>query len=217
MPRSSRVWRMWTTCGRRVTSRSSSRMPSQTVLSRSQTTHLIDCFSFFFAAWTAAAWDSEGSPVLRSIISKLLQLEERNRDLLDLRAPLDDLQYAGVAQVALDRILLAAAVGAVDLHGVEGGAGGHGRGEVLGHPDLAGGSRIARVAQPAGAQAQEAGGAHLDDHVGEHTADELVVGDRHAELPAPRGVGARGVEAGLGEPHRSPGDAVAAVIEGGGH
>src|SRR4029079_17519443 len=107
IPRSSRVFRMWTTCGRRVTSRSSSRMPSQTVLSRSQTTHLIDCFSFFFAACTAAAW----LPASTSIISKLLQLEERNRDLLDLRAPLDDLQHAGVAQVALDRIVLAAAVG----------------------------------------------------------------------------------------------------------
>src|ERR1700710_1689674 len=121
MPRSSRVFRMWTTCGRSVTSESSSRMPSQTVLSRSQTTHLIDCFSFFLAAWTASAWVS-------AIILKLLQLEERDGDLLDLRAPLDDLEDAGVAQVALHRIVLAAAVRAVDLYGVVGGAGGHGRG-----------------------------------------------------------------------------------------
>src|ERR1700710_470516 len=120
MPRSSRVFRMWTTCGRSVTEESSSRMPSQTVLSRSQTTHLIDCFSFFLAAWTASAWVSATTP--ESVdISKLLQLEERDGDLLDLRAPLDDFEDAGVAQVALDGIVLAAAVRAVNLHGVGGG------------------------------------------------------------------------------------------------
>src|ERR1700710_587424 len=192
MPRSSRVFRMWTTCGRSVTSESSSRMPSQTVLSRSQTTHLIDCFSFFFAAWTASAWVSATPATSESVdISELLQLEVRDGDLLDLRAPLDDFEDAGVAQVALDGIVLAAAVGAMDLHGVIGGAGGHGRGVVLGDHDLAGGAGVPLVAQPAGAP--------LGDHVGEHAADELVVGDRHAELHAPGGIGAAGVQAGLAD------------------
>src|SRR5436305_3671867 len=216
MPRSSRVLRMWTTCGRSVTEESSSRMPSQTVLSRSQTTHLIDCFSFFLAAWTASAWVSATPATSESVdISELLQLEERDGDLLDLRAPFDDLEDAGVAQVALDGIVLAAAVGAVDLHGVGGGAGGHGRGVVLCDHDLAGGAGVPLVAQPAGAQAEEPGGAHLGDHIGEHAADELVVGDRHAELHAPGGVGAAGVEAGLADADAPPGDAVAAMFQGG--
>src|SRR6185295_8753949 len=137
--------------------------------SRSQTTHLIDCFSFFFAAWTAAAWLSV------SITSKLLQLEEGDGDLLDLGAPLDALHDAGVPQVAADGIILAAAVGAVDLDGVVGRPGGHGGGEVLGQHDLAGSSRIAGVAQPPGAQAEEAGGTDVGDHLGEQPPDELVV------------------------------------------
>src|SRR5215218_11106941 len=127
MPRWSKVSRMWTTWGRSLTSRSSSRMPSQTVSSRSQTTHLMDCFSLRFAAWTAAAWD---------IISELLKLEQRDGDLLDLRAALDDLGHLGVAQVAGHGIVLGEAVGAVDLHGVVGRPGGRPGGEVLGRHRL---------------------------------------------------------------------------------
>src|SRR5215217_6110078 len=140
MPRPSRVSRMRTTWGRSFTSRSSSRMPSQTVSSRSQTTHLMDCFSFFFAASTAAAWD---------VTSKLLKLKEREGDLLDLRAPLDDLGHLGVAQVAGHWIVLGEAVGAVDLHGVVGRPGGRTGGEVLGRHRLHERPGVARVAQPA--------------------------------------------------------------------
>src|SRR5215213_9406807 len=110
---------MWTTWGRSVTSASSRRMPSQTVLSRSHTTHLMDCFSFFLAACTAAAWPWASVSSMTGLL-KLLKVEEGDRDLLDLRAPLDDLHHLRVAQVPEDGVLLAHPVGAVDLHGVVG-------------------------------------------------------------------------------------------------
>src|SRR6185295_13268976 len=210
IPRSSSVSSRWTTWGRSFTSRSSRRMPSQTVSSRSQTTHLMDCFSFFFAACTAAAWVVAGSEIMAS---ELLKLEQRNGDLLDLRATLDDLHDLGVAQVAAHGIVLAAAVGAVDLHRVVGGADGQPRGEVLGGHGLHEGPRIAGFAQPAGTQAEQAGGAHVDDHVRQQAADELVVGERRAALPALLGVRAAGVETRLGDAHRAPGDAVAPLLQ----
>src|SRR5712692_10031437 len=64
-----------------------------------------------------------------------LQLPERtagDRDLLDLGAAFDDLGDLGVAQVALDRVVLGEAVGAVQLDGIVGGAGGGAGGEILG-------------------------------------------------------------------------------------
>src|SRR5688572_28714531 len=115
MPRWSRVLRIWTTCGRRVTSVSSSRMPSQTVLSRSQTTHLMDCFSFFFSAIRVAALVSTSSMAFSWTMLELLEVEAGDGDLLDLRAPLDDLHHPGVAQVAPYGVVGAEAVGTMDL------------------------------------------------------------------------------------------------------
>src|SRR3954471_6509293 len=225
MPRSSRVLRMWTTCGRRVTSRSSSRMPSQTVLSRSQTTHLIDCFSFFLAAWTAAAWDSEAvrsimtvfsGKAVRRLGSKLGELEAGHHHLLDLRASFDDLHDLGITEVAFHGKGVAAAVGAVDLHRVGRHFGGHGRGVVFGGHGLGERQGIAGLAHPAGAVAEEAGGAHLHDHVGEQGADELVIENRLVELRALATVGQGGVEGGLRDPHGAAGHAVAPLLQGGG-
>src|SRR6185312_3827572 len=60
------------------------------------------------------------------------------------------------------------------------------------------------------------GGADVDDHVRQQAADELMVGERHPELPALRGVAAAGFEARLADAHGPPGNAVAPMLQGGG-
>src|SRR5262249_20676118 len=70
-----------------------------------------------------------------------------------------------------------------------------------------------RLAQVAGAAAEEAAGADAGHHVGDHGGDELVLADGGAELPALPGVARAGVEAGLGDADRAPGDAVAPLLE----
>src|SRR5262245_42513807 len=106
-------------------------MPSHTVLSRSHTTHLMDCFSFFFAAITAAGSDARFESIM-ACSSKLPELEARDRELLNLGAPFDDLHHLGVAEVARHREVFVAAVAAVDLDRVGGCFRGGGGGEVLG-------------------------------------------------------------------------------------
>src|ERR1700743_3443256 len=88
-------------------------------------------------------------------------------DLLDLGAAFDDLGDLGVAPVALDGMVLGEAVGAVQLDGVVGGADGGAGGEVLGDQGFGGGVVGADEAAVAGLVAEEAGGAGVDDHLGE--------------------------------------------------
>ena len=54
---------------------------------------------------------------------------------------------------------------------------------------------------------------YLGLHVGELLLDELVGGERPAELLAVEDVAARPLPAVLRRPHRSPGDAVAGAVE----
>ncbi len=104
----------------------------------------------------------------------------------------------------------------MELHRVARHPGRRGRGEVLGRQGLGGGPWVADLPEVAGRQAEEAGGADADDHVGEAGPDELVVADRHAELLPALGVPEAGVEAGLGDPHGAPRHAVPAEVEAGG-
>src|SRR4028119_2040713 len=83
MPRSSSVFRISTTCGRSTTSRSSSRMPSQTVLSRSHTTHLIDCLSFFFFWISACAGGGARRPALFGLHAGPVGVGDVPHDALD--------------------------------------------------------------------------------------------------------------------------------------
>src|SRR5262249_34942395 len=107
-----------------------------------------------------------------------------NRNLLNLGAPFDDLHDFGVTEVALERVVGAAAVRAVDLHGVGGGADRGRRREVLRDRSGAEAAGILRVAEAAGLEAQEARGVELGDHVRHHLAHELVLLEEDAELLA---------------------------------
>src|SRR6202521_3006840 len=62
-----------------------------------------------------------------ALASELLGRIAGDGDLLDLRAALDDLGDLGIAQVTLDRVVLRQAVGAMQLDGVVGRAGGGAR------------------------------------------------------------------------------------------
>src|ERR1700722_17113145 len=130
------------------TSPPSSRMPSQTVLSRSHTTHLTWPFlSPAGRAWPMAtltvcvlisiplwSWPALAEP-LASVI--------RDKQFENLRAALDDLHHLGVPEVARHVGSRRAPRRSLYLHGVGRSPHGGGRGEVLG---VAGGRESRRVA-----------------------------------------------------------------------
>ena len=132
--------------------------------------------------------------------------------LVDLGGALVQRGDPGVAEVALDRVVVDVAGSAVHLDGCVGALdGGLGR-VVLRDRGL---DRVADAAvlELAGAVDQQPGGVPLDDHVGDQLLDELEARDRDAELPALLRVVDRGVDAAVADPDAAGGDAVAAVVE----
>src|SRR5579862_6410973 len=75
------------------------------------------------------------------------------------------------------------------------------------------GRRLALVLEPAEAERRRQAERDLGLHVGELLLDQLVGGERPAELLAVERVLARALPAELGGAHRAPGDAVARVVE----
>src|SRR5678815_2671751 len=105
MPRWSNALMISSTSSRRRTSSPSSNVPSQSVLSRSHTTHLMTCLS-------------------TAILPLVTMFGDKN--LLHLSAAFDDLHNLGVTQITLDRRLAAASTRSVDLYGIVRHLRGHG-------------------------------------------------------------------------------------------
>ena len=132
--------------------------------------------------------------------------------LLDLRGALVEGGDAGVAQVALDRVVVDVAGAAVDLDRQV-----RALDRRLGRVELGDRGlhrvRLAFVLEHAGAVDQHPAGVALEDHVGDHLLDQLEAGERDAELLALLRVLDRGVDAAVADPDAAGGDAVAAVVE----
>src|SRR5215212_10173234 len=129
---------------------------------------------------TRATWNSSTETSTRPANSGLLQGEHRvdpgrgaaDDQLLDLRGALVEGGDAGVAQVALDRVVVDVAGAAVDLdRQVRAFDRGLGRVE-LRHRGL-GRVRLLFVLQEAGAEDQHPAGVALEDHLGDHLLDQL--------------------------------------------
>src|SRR5436305_14645532 len=134
--------------------------------------------------------------------------------LLDLAGALVDLGDAGVAEVALDVVLLGVAVAAVDLQRLVGDPLGHLGGEQLGLGGFEGVALLVLLG-PRRLPGEQAGGVELGRHVREVELDRLEVGEMGAELLALLRVGQRLLEGPLGDADRLGGDADAAAVEGG--
>src|SRR5580693_356939 len=137
MPRSYRVLMRSAAAGRTWTSPPSSRIPSQTVLSKSHTTHLT--WPFFGPAGLAWPTATLSVCVLISIpfwswpaLAEPLASVVRDELFKNLRAALDDLHHLGVPEVARHVGSRRASPCSLYLHGVGRGPHGGGRREVLG-------------------------------------------------------------------------------------
>ena len=134
-------------------------------------------------------------------------------EALDVAGAFVDLHPFGVAQVALDRVVVGIAPSAVHqdrlVRGAQGGLGGE---------EFGGGSGptagLALVLQPGGMVHQVAGRVHVGGHVSQRRLDHLEVADALAErAPLPR-KGHGGVQAGLGDAECAGGDTEAAMVQG---
>ena len=121
---------------------------------------------------------------------------------MDLGRAVVDPEDARIAIDSLDRLILAVARSAEDLH------------RPIGDPSEGLGClyldhryplarRLAPVDAPRGVQQQQPGGRELRRAVGNHLLDELEIADRPAELPALVRVGRHRVQQPPGEPERS--------------
>src|SRR3954463_2813659 len=132
--------------------------------------------------------------------------------LLDLRGALVERGHAGVAQVALDRVVVDVAGAAVDLNRQV-----RALDRRLGRVELRyrrlGRVRLLFVLQQAGAEDQHPAGVAAEDHFGDHLLDQLEAGQRHPELLAVLGVLDRALDAAFADADAAGGDAVAAVFE----
>ena len=131
---------------------------------------------------------------------------------MDLARAFVDHRALAVAVEAADRILVGVAVGAVDLHGVAGGALRRDGREPLRQPGLA---RVAPslVLQPARAQPQQARRLIVRLHLRDHFLHELVLADLDAERLALLRVPDARVAAGADQPGRAGGHGVAPLVE----
>src|SRR4051812_8322510 len=204
MPRSLRASTASTIDGRRRTSSSSSRVPSQSVPSRSHTTHFTE---------PRRTSPRTGLVVLIVLIPSLPVGVVGDRYLLELGAALDDLHDLRVPVVAARPVPGRAAAGAVYLDGVGGGLRGGARRLVLGDPRGHDRVRVVVVLQPSGGLVEKPPGARAHDHVADHPAHELVVPEGTVAMHSPVGVRRRELEASLNDPDRAAGDAVAADVE----
>src|SRR3954471_19304089 len=138
---------------------------------------------------TRPTWSS--STETSTWATALLRFEGRHRvlagrgaaddQLLDLRGALVEGGDAGVAQVALDRVVVDVAGAAVDLDRQVRALDRRLRRVELRDRGL-GRVRQAAVLQVAGPPDQHPRRVALDDHLGDHLLDELEAGDRDAEL-----------------------------------
>src|SRR6185295_4978650 len=154
MPRPSSVSIASRTPGRTRTSPSSSRMPSQTVWSRSQITHLIEPGLREVGEDGKDSKDSKDEEARGGALMslKLRKIESWNRELLDLGGAFDDLHHLRVSQVAGDWRIGGAAVCPLDLHRVARPLGRRDRTEVFGDHRLGERRRIAPFLKEPGPQ-----------------------------------------------------------------
>src|SRR3989440_11350861 len=133
----------------------------------------------------------------------------RDHDALDLVRALVDLRDLGVAQEALDRVLLDVAVAAEHLDGLDGDRHRRVRAEQLGHRGVLAHVAVAAIHLRAGLVEQLPARGALRLHVGELELDRLERGDRLAELLALLGVGGGVVGRALRDPQALRRDAQA--------
>src|ERR1044072_1072152 len=172
MPRSSSGLMTSTAAACNSTRSSSSSVPRQSVLSRSHTTHLMSgCLpavlmnrSMLVMALTECACGRGPGTLLKGAIG--------NRDLLDLIAAFDDFHDLRIAQVALNGILTAATVRAMNLHGVSGSLHRCSSGKVFGDERVLPSRRVPCHFRCAGLNAKQSRGIYVDDHLGQHLLDE---------------------------------------------
>ena len=131
---------------------------------------------------------------------------------VDLRGSLVDDRALAVAQVTLDRVLVAVAIRAVDLDRVERALHGVVRAEPLGKAGFAR-AALAGVLLPAGLEDEQPPGFDAGVHVGEHLLNQLVPADLLAERLPLVGVLERCVQARLRQPHRAGGHGVAPLVD----
>src|SRR5215212_4726771 len=116
-------------------------------------------------------------------------------NLLDLAGAIVDLGHLRVAEVAFDVVALQVAAAAEDLDGVRRVLHAVVAAEHLGH------GRFSREAHPLAAHGRRPPGEPLSSldlsrHLSQHELDSLQVGERFAELNAPKSVSAGRIESG---------------------
>src|SRR3954469_13831612 len=173
-------------------------------------------FSRSRATWCSSTETSTWATALPLFYGRHRVLARRGAaddQLLDLRGALVEGGDAGVAQVALDWVVVDVAGAAVDLdRQVRALDRRLGRVE-LRHRGL-GRVRLLFVLQQAGTEDQHPAGVTPEDHFGDHLLDPLEAGQRHPELLAVLGVLDRALDAAFADADAAGGDAVAAVFQG---
>src|SRR5215471_9359041 len=149
--------------------------------------------------------------------SHVLENLARDDQPVDLAGALVDLGDAGVAEVALDRILLGVAVAAVNLESLGRDPLSHLGGEELGDRRLqpVAAAPAGLLLRRRGSAGQKARGVDLGGHVRQIKADHLEIGDRAGERPALAGVPHRSLVGLLRDPDGLGGDADTAAVESG--